>query len=275
MNQPEILEEGMFLNFRVVRTNGEVETFRVNVKDVENYQIAKLYLMNSTGDVIRDTANMGLFIQFLIDVLNYPVGTSQSSDTFTFTLGVDGYFFNIAADWSTDANFTVVDLLSSATQGRGILKLEKGEPIQSVALSGTFLKVFDLDPTQAIVFERDSQGVEISLKSSGHEYIVVRCNECKNTIDNLMSKGMCKYSNVLCVIPTPGTDFVYYQNPHVGSKLMLNTQTLDNVDLMFHDKWGHPLLGIRDFFLELTIDFVRLSELRERTNVMDMKRPGF
>ena len=43
-----------------------------------------------------------------------------------------------------------------------------------------------------------------------HDYIVIRSNQCKNTIDNMKPGTSADYSNVLTVIPCEGTQYINY-----------------------------------------------------------------
>ena len=80
-------------------------------------------------------------------------------------------------------------------------------------------------------------------------------------------------TDIICVIPCSGglDENIYYQAQHTGSKLQLKNTSLDNVDLMFYDKWGDPLYGMIDFMVELTVDFVKLGSLEQKPTSVDVK----
>ena len=77
---------------------------------------------------------------------------------------------------------------------------------------------------------------------------------------------------MLGIVPTSGTGYVQYDVPHAGNKIQLVGRNLDNITLSFHDKWGQPLFGIRDFYVELTLDFLKLGDLKEKFSLMELKR---
>jgi hypothetical protein len=80
------------------------------------------------------------------------------------------------------------------------------------------------------------------------------------------------FSNVLAIIPTGGTEYIHYDVQHTGNKIQLNGRSLNTLELLFQDKWGRPLLGLRDFLLELTLDFLVLGDLKEKTSMMEIKK---
>ena len=128
-----------------------------------------------------------------------------------------------------------------------------------------------MDPTTTFVFSRDTM-LPVTLNSDGQEYVLIRCNQCKNTLDNVKQDTLPQFSNLMAVVPSPGTGYIQYDVPHTGNKIQLNGRNLDNITLLFQDKWGQPLFGIRDFFVELTVDFLKLGDLKEKSSMMQLKR---
>jgi hypothetical protein len=171
-----------------------------------------------------------------------------------------------------DDDGIVCDMFNFFSNGRGYLKLQsKDATVTSVTLSGTALRTLDMSPYTAVTFE---QGYlhPIRIMSKGHDYIVLRTNQCKNTIDNMKPNASADYSNVLTVIPCAGTQYINYYAYTVGSKILLNDRNLEDIELYFEDKWGIPLYGIQDFYIELSIDFVNLKAMIPQSNMMDLKR---
>jgi hypothetical protein len=200
-----------------------------------------------------------------------------------FTLGIneDEYFLSQPDDKLLSDNKTVYQhnnevagLLAFVSNNRAFLRLmvfDTDAAVQKVTIKGSFLKLLDLDPETSYVFTQHSR-VPVTIHTTGHEYIVIRCNQCKNTLDNLKTDKLPQFSNVLSVVPCPGSGYVDYSVPHTGNKIMLVGKTLDNINIVFHDKWGQPLYGLRDFYLELTLDFLMLPPKKDSTNMMELKR---
>ena len=85
------------------------------------------------------------------------------------------------------------------------------------------------------------------------------------------------FSNILAMVPCPGTlaDQIHYEAHHTGSKLQLNNTSIDSIELTFVDKWGDLLVGLKDFVIELTADFVKLGSLYPNQTAMDVRQMQF
>ena len=78
-------------------------------------------------------------------------------------------------------------------------------------------------------------------------------------------------TDLLCVIPCDNKEFLYYEPNHTGGKSVMTMTSFDTIDLNFTDKWGSPLIGMRDFLVEITLDFIRLNMKKEQINLLDVK----
>ena len=228
---------------------------------------------------------MQIFIEFILDMLNSN-NTYGGNTEYVFTMGFpdvnfygtqDPMFFTVPLVPSQDGSFgdndaIVCDLFNFFSNGRGYLKLQdKHATVSTVTISGSALKILDLSPTTGVTFDT-AYLHPIRIMTKGHDYIVLRTNQCKNTIDNMRPGTSADYSNVLTVIPCEGTQYINYYAYTVGSKILLNDRNLEDIELYFEDKWGLPLYGIRDFYLELTLDFVNLKAMIPQPNMMALKR---
>jgi hypothetical protein len=195
----------------------------------------------------------------------------------TFLNTVNPIFFTVPlvltaeGDFDTDDAITC-DLFNFFSNGRGFLKLQNVDAsVASVTLSGSALRILDMSPNIAVTFQTGYTH-PIRVMNKGHDYIVIRSNQCKNTIDNMKPGSSADYSNVLTVVPCEGTQYINYYAYTTGSKILLNDRNLEDIELYFEDKWGLPLYGIRDFYVELSIDFVNLKAMIPQTNMMELKR---
>ena len=232
---------------------------------------------------------MQIFIAFILSALNYN-NTSGANTEYLFTLGfpdvefygsADPMFFEVPIAPSVDPtdegafgidDAVVCDLFNFFSNGRGFLKLQdKGLGVETVTISGTALKLLDIGPNTSVTFDTGYLH-PIRIMSKGHDYIVLRSNQCRNTIDNVKPGTAADYSNVLSVVPCEGTQYINYYAYTVGSKILLNDRNLEDIELYFEDKWGLPLYGMRDFYVELTLDFVNLKAMIPQANMMDLKR---
>lgn len=286
MNQPDILDDFMTMNVKVLKTDNTTLQYTVQMKDISSYYTMKTY-MNYNTDVVKSDNSMQLFLLLVLNMLNSGSTLLDGTDLFKFTLGfsdatyqADGsaLYFNYPPTYNANGTFdgkdaVVADMFNLFSNGRGYLKLlSKNGTVSSVTVSGTCLKVLDLSPTTALTFSAVDTIVPIRVMAKGHDYFVVRCNQCRNTIDNMRPGTSADYSNVLTVVPCDGTQYICFNTYTTGSKILLNGRSLDDIELFFEDKWGLPLYGMRDFYMEITLDFVNFKIMTEIPNMMSLKR---
>ena len=78
-------------------------------------------------------------------------------------------------------------------------------------------------------------------------------------------------SDLLAVIPCDYGNFICYKKSQVGGKHVLASSCVDTIDMLFPDKWGYPLAGMNEFWVELTIDFVCLGVKDYKISSDDIK----
>ena len=273
MNQPDLLYDEMTLTIKKNYNDGKASVVRtVNIKDTAGYQVFKRYMIDKDGDAERYLSGVKMFMKYVLDLLN---DTSKQNLSYGFGIGINDEYYAtfslVGFEEQTDvANTIAAANLAFVTNGRGFLKLTyKDDDVSSLELHGSFLKILDLEPTTTYVFN-DQTAIPIKLMHSGHEYFTIRCNQCKNTLDNL--KSLLQFSNVLAVVPSPGTGYLRYEVNHTGTKNMMHGRTLDNINLEFIDKWGQPLFGMQDFYIEITVDFLKIKDLKPSMNMMELKQ---
>jgi hypothetical protein len=286
MNQPDILDDFMTMNVTVLKTDGTSTSQTVQMKNIASYYTMKTY-MNYNTDVTKSDNSIQLYLLLILNMLNSGSTTLAGTDLYKFTLGfsdalysdnVTPLYFNYPPVTGATGTFTgvdavVADMFNLFSNGRGYLKLlSKSATVASVTISGTCLKVLDLSPTTALTFSAVDTVVPIRVMAKGHDYFVIRCDQCRNTIDNMRPGTSADYSNVLGVIPCDGTQYICYNTYTTGSKMLLNGRSLDDIELFFEDKWGLPLYGMRDFYIELTLDFVNFKIMSDLPNMMSLKR---
>ena len=288
MNQPDVLDEMMTLNVKVTYVNPLTppRSHTVSLKSLPKFYTVRNYL-HHTAEVIKSNNGMQIYLAMLLEMLNSNNVVGATTE-YVFTLGFpdatfygtqDPMFFTvpIVPDANNNGAFgtndgIVCDLFNFFSNGRGFLKLQtKDATVSNVTITGSALRVLDMSPNTAVTFDADYLH-PIRVMNKGHDYIVLRTNQCRNTIDNMKPGTLADYSNVLTIIPCEGTQYINYFAYTVGSKILLNDRNLEDIELYFEDKWGLPLYGIRDFYVELTIDFVNLKAMIPQANMMDLKR---
>ena len=107
----------------------------------------------------------------------------------------------------------------------------------------------------------------------GHDYILIRCLQSRSEIEAMKPTQFAEGSDLLCIVPCQGNfnDYIYYQTNHVGSKLFINQSSVDTIDLAFCNKWGQPLVGLKDFMVELTVDFIKLNTVNRKLTTDDVR----
>jgi hypothetical protein len=186
-------------------------------------------------------------------------------------------------------NLEVADFLSNFSSGNCELNVSQYDnpnnpnqldvnghdlnPVTRVMLSGSFLTMLDFHPRDSITMICGGGIVNGRLMWSGHDYFYLRCLQVRGEIEMMLPNEFSQYSSLIGVIPCKGplSENIYYESPHVGSKLQLNNSSIDTVELQFIDKWGQPLYGISDYMIELTADFVKLGNLNQPTTMRDIK----
>lgn len=198
---------------------------------------------------------------------------------FNYPADYDAY--DLANDPATDypiifGNLSTVEYLANYSMGECFLELSDGYNPQAVTtkveIKGSFLKILGISPNDQISLRLDER-VPVSISTRGHDYIQLRCLQSKNAIDGTMQQTTPRETDLICIIPCRGglDENIYYHAQHTGSKLHMKNTSLDNVDLMFYDKWGAPLYGMIDFLVELTVDFVKLGSLESKVNATDVR----
>ena len=273
MSQPDLLYDEMTLTVKQFYKDGRDPIVRtVNIKDIVGYQVFKRFMIDKEGDHERYLAALQMLMKYVLELIN---NTLNENLNYVFGVGINEEYYNTGVPYFTTQQLEEQNATSSAnmafvTNGRGLLKLmHLYDDFSRIELSGSFLKILDLDPTTTYVFYKDTS-IPVKLMYAGHEYFVIRCNQCKNTMDNL--KSLPQFSNILAVIPSPGTGYVRYDVQHTGTKNMMHGKTLDGINLVFHDKWGQPLYGMQDFYVEITVDFLKIKDLKPSMNMMELKQ---
>ena len=99
-------------------------------------------------------------------------------------------------------NYLFAGMMNNLTAGMASLEFveRSNNNIKSITLQGSFLKVFDLDPQESVTIPFGGS-IPIKVQSQGHDYFMIRSNQCKNCLDNLRKNTQPLFSNVLAVIP--------------------------------------------------------------------------
>lgn len=276
MSQPDLLYDEMTITIKqIYKTERNPKIRTINIKDTMGYEVFKRLLVDKYGDNDRYLASVEYMMKYILEILN---DFETKNTMHQFRMGINDKYYNTGYPTS-DVILTQVQQnntesaanLAFVTNGRGFLKLENlDDSLSRIEISGSFLKILDLDPTTPYVFTEETS-IPAKLNFSGHDYIVLRCNQCKNTLDNLKIESLPQFSNVLSIIPTPGTGYIRYDVPHTGNKIMMHGRTLDSINLMFNDKWGQPLYGIQDFYIEITVDFLKVKDIRPSVPTFQIK----
>jgi hypothetical protein len=277
----------------------------INATSVSGFDLVQNWIDNPNLDYMKRMWYWWEYVMYLLQTLNHGysrvningVTVWQSNYAFEFQIvffdGANSYHTsmqdNVTPDlwdgtYPEDADATVnssynnyvIDMLANGTEGRGSLQLvwntgvlSSSGPVNSVTLTGPFLKLLGLDPFKATTFTLNntitgttngtpiiSPAVPIDIITQ-NEYIAIRLRQCRNEIDCSRSQQELNFSDLLAIVPTC-CRYINYEAQHSGSKLLVNGRVLDSFDLQFYDKWGSPLTGLRSFVCELTIDFVQI-----------------
>ena len=282
MSQPDLLYDEMMLTIRRFYKDGRQPDIRnINILNTEGYQVYKRFMIEKDVDPERFFAGVQMLLKYTLGIIN---DETSKNISYRFGVGINNEYY-ITPNFNPDMegyaervqlaeqqNVVSAANMAFVTNGRGFLKLMyMDDNISRIELSGSFLKILDLDPATTYVFYNETS-TPVKLLHTGHDYFILRCNQCKNTLDNLKTESLPQFSNVLAVVPSPGTGYVRYDVPHTGTKIMMHGRTLDNINLVFHDKWGQPLYGMQDFYLEITVDFLKIKDLKPSMNMMELKQ---
>jgi hypothetical protein len=223
---------------------------------------------------------------------NYEFRLQMNTDYYTqmsdniYPSNWDTYYpTEVGATSFSSYNCWMADYLAHATQGRtnlvlistsGLNAIDTTSIVKSVTISGTALRLLDLDPFKGITFNVNatnntstftSSPIPVRLMSQT-EYIYVQ--QCRNEMDSARSGQDVMFSDLLAVVPT-FENTVRYDAFHPGSKLLMNGRSFDSFDLLFFDKWGVPLTGLLSFMMELSIEFMEADELLQGKTMHDVK----
>jgi hypothetical protein len=125
----------------------------------------------------------------------------------------------------------VADYLANYSNGQGVLHLTiRDAGYDEFRISGSFLKLFDLNPSDVIIMRHD-ETIPIRLVTEGHDYFTVRCLESKKGLDGTIAGTFCKPSDVLSIIPCNGipSQLLSFNSQHVGSKMQLMNSSIQSI----------------------------------------------
>ena len=152
--------------------------------------------VDDVTDQTKKTQAWCLFLKYIIQGLNKtPASVSDLSNVYQiqiennnlYTLGDD--FGETIADPSQN-NRTVAESIATYSNYRGTLRLlcisdaknPTGKRVRSITITGSFLKVLNLSPTEPYTFQPNETILDVNFGRMNHNYIYLRCAQSKKSL---------------------------------------------------------------------------------------------
>ena len=250
---------------------GVTENKRLSSEDFNDFLNGVYVNMNTITVSVIDALLFNL-----LDFMKHLIYDAGSKLQFVFNgYGADDFIYNSLSydDMNMITNYddpkyrTHVDILNNLWRAQDFRFTIENTSIYAITMSGNFLAMFGLNPTETVQIDR-STGIVVQLPVYGHDYICLSSNIGSNTLSATCGERL-QTTNLLSVIPTPNypAQIEVYTPTTDGGKTETSTNIIDLIDLHFTDKYGHDVLSLDDFLVTIVVDQVKTEELPPHDHV--------